>query len=474
MPSTTGSPVDNLVTQSNKWIDATAKICGEVAVDCSDTAGTLELATKAAQDLRREHHALEEITDRLTDEIENVATATQEAKMLSDTAREKLEESNASIAGSMSGFADMISLINRLGNHIAGFAAAMEQVKKASQAIDRIARTTNMLSLNATIEAEKAGDAGRTFAVVAAEVKKLALDSRTAAVEITGTVNSLSAEAEKLAVEIGTGIDSSARAHAQFSNMERLLGNLGQIIGTVDERTTDIANNAVAITHGIAQSRDVRIAVASANDEMHTQLQRAHTEITELELRANIMFDNIVHSGMSAEDSIFVELALQKSEKIVELTERAIDNGELTLHALFDDDLVQIPSSDPPRFTTRLTQWADRNWRPFYDQIKAARAEILTLACSNRNGFVPTHLTEFSREPTGSLAHDSRYCRNGRIFAIDPVAKASEQDYMMAVYRHTGASSIDGERDSTVVRNVYVPLIFKNRRWGDFELAYVL
>ncbi|MEP7349917.1 MAG: methyl-accepting chemotaxis protein [Sphingorhabdus sp.] len=463
-----------LAIQANKWIDDTAKICGEVAVDCSDTAGTLELATKAADELRQEHSTLEKITDRLTAEIENVAHATEEAKELSDAAREKLEAGNATIEASMAGFSDMIGLINRLGNHIAGFAAAMEQVKGASQAIDNIARTTNMLALNAAIEAQKAGEAGRTFAVVADEVKKLALDSRTAAVEITGTVNSLSAEAEKLAVEIGNGIEGSGEAQTQFSTMEQLMGSLAQIVGHVDDRTTEIANNTAAITKGLAESRDVRLAVSSANDEMHTHLQLAHKEISQLEQRANVMFDKIVHSGMSNEDGAFVELALQKKEEIVTITEAAIDSGVLTLEDLFDEELVLIPGSNPQRFTSRLTAWADQNWRTIFDQTKALRTEILTFACSTRQGFMPTHLSEFSRTPIGDVAHDSRYCRNGRVFSIDPVAKASERDYMMAVYRHTGASSQEGNRDSTVVRNVYVPLNIKGRRWGDVELAYIL
>ncbi len=335
--------MENLALQTNKWIDDTAKICGEVAVDCSDTAGTVEQAAKAADELRREHVVLEAITDKLTAEIENVAHATEEAKELSDAAREKLEESHTSIETSMAGFSEMVSLINRLGNHIAGFAAAMEQVKRASQSIDNIARTTNMLALNAAIEAQKAGEAGQTFAVVAAEVKKLALDSRTAAVEITGTVNSLAAEAEKLAVEIGTGIEGSGKAQAQFANMEILLGGLSTIVGQVDDRTSEIASNTAAINQGLAESRNVRLAVAQANDVMHDRLQLAHKELSELELRANTMFDKIVHSGMSKDDSEFVDLALLKNREVVELTEAAIDSGELTLDELFDDNLVRIP-----------------------------------------------------------------------------------------------------------------------------------
>ena len=74
-----------------------------------------------------------------------------------------------------------------------------------------------------------------------------------------------------------------------------------------------------------------------------------------------------------------------------------------------------------------------------------------------------------SREPTGDLAHDTKYCRNGRILfdPLDQKAKVSDAPYMMAVYRQEG----DGTR-YYVVRNVYVPLYINGDRWGDFEFAY--
>jgi methyl-accepting chemotaxis protein len=467
--------MENQAVQLNHWIDETAKICGEVVVDCSDTAGTLESALQSAGELSQKHLELETITQQLATEIENVAYATAEARELSDSAREKVEAGNATIGSSIAGFSDMLSLINRLGTHIAGFAAAMEQVKRASQAIDNIARTTNMLALNAAIEAQKAGDAGLTFGVVAAEVKKLALDSRAAAVEITGTVNSLSAEAEKLAGEIGAGIEGSGQARAQFSNMEVLLGGLSDIVSQVDQRTGEIAANTAAINQGLNESKRVRAAVDAANGTMQSQLSVAHNEISDLERRANVMFDKLVHSGLSRADTAFVELATAQAARIAKFTEAAVDAGGLSMEALFDHDLVEIPGSNPLRYRTRFTDWADANWRPIFDEISGMRDEILTSICTTARGFLPTHMTKFSVTPTGDFAHDNRYCRNGRLFFedVDRIAKASEQDYMMAVYRHTGASSGSNKADA-VVRNVYVPLRIKGRRWGDLEVAYIL
>ena len=95
---------------------------------------------------------------------------------------------------------------------MAGFAAAMNQVQTVSSTIETIARKTNMLALNATIEAARAGDAGRSFAVVAAEVKKLAHDTRAATSQIALTIGELTREAGAVTSEIKTGVERSRAA----------------------------------------------------------------------------------------------------------------------------------------------------------------------------------------------------------------------------------------------------------------------
>ncbi len=455
---------------ANRWIEDTAKICGEVTVGCSHAGGTISDALDAAKLLASDHTELESISDKLAIEIESVAHATADARRLSDAARDKVEAGAQTIGQSMAGFTEIVSLINRLGLHIFGFATAMEQVRKASQSIDQIARTTNMLALNAAIEAEKAGDSGKTFAVVAAEVKKLALNSRSAAVEITQTVNSLASEAEKLADEIGSGIDGSNEAQTQFAGLDALLGSIGKLVTQVDDRNAEIAANTAALHGGLEQSRQVRAAVAASNVTVQKQLVSAREDIDALEMQANRMFDKLVHSGFSQEDKAFVDLAMEQARSIEQMTEAAIGNGMLSVDDLFDTRYRPVAGSNPPRFATGLTPWADSHWRPVFDRTTALLPEILTVVCTNSQGFLPTHMTQFSVPQTGDIAHDTRFCRNGRIFFedVDIMAKTSEQDFTMAVYRHSGANS------NAVVRNVYVPLRFQGRRWGDLEIAYIL
>ena len=463
--------MEKIDINDNGWIKETARICGDVTVGCSDTAGVLETALASADFLKSKYGELTELTLQLDSDFAEVTKATSDARTLSESAVAKLNDGSETISISMAGFSEMIGLIENLGTHITGFAAAMEQVKRVSQSIDTIARTTNMLALNAAIEAEKAGEAGQTFAVVAAEVKKLALDTRKAAVEITGTVNSLSDEASKFVGQIEEGIATSAQAQRQFSSVQQIIGGVTQIVEQVGNHNHGIADSTAAIHRSLVESQKVRDDVAEANGDMFGAVTSAHSQIMELETQANRMFDHIVHSGLSTDDQLFVDLAQKSAAELVDLTEAAIAAGNLQMEELFDNDMQSIPGSNPPRFTTKLTKWAERNWQPLIERVKSQHSAILSTVPTSRKGFLPIHLLEFSRSPTGDLAHDTKYCRNGRILlgGIDDVAKASEQDYMMAVYRHEG----DGKHYQTV-RNVYVPLRINGQRWGDFEIAYVI
>jgi methyl-accepting chemotaxis protein len=202
-----------------------------------------------------------------------------------------------------------------------------------------------------------------------------------------------------------------------------------------------------------------------------TKLSAAHTRIENLELTASAMFDEIVKAGLSPADSAMVDKAQGFAREIVERDEAAIAARRLSVDALFDQSYREGPGSNPKRFRTSLSDWADANWRPVNDRVVAEGGAVKMCSQADMQGFLPTHITDRSRAPTGDLAHDTKFCRNGRILldAIDRKAKTSTAPYMMAVYRQEG----DG-RTYEIVRNVYVPLVIDGRRWGDFELAYVL
>ena len=443
--------------------------CGAVTVGCTDVAGVVEAVIKSSERLREEHVALRGTVAALEADQAKVAEASDEARLLSERAIERLGEGTALIQSSLEQINGLLDLVDTLGQHVTSFSAAMEQVRRSAKDIDDIAETTNILALNATIEAMRAGDAGRTFAVVASEVKSLANDTRRATEEISQTVAALGLEASEVIGRIEAGSQASSQAKASVARIEQTMFTVGELVEEVDKQNDVIARSTGTISNHVHSVQDVLTSFDQAARTNEDQLQGAHRRMEDLELTASEMFDRIVQAGLSPQDSLMVEVARGFADRVAAAAASALADNTLSRGDLFDTDYVPIPGTNPQLYRTGLNDWADRNWRSLLDEAKGGDTRIIAAACTDLNGFLPTHLTEKSRKPTGDLAHDTAYCRNGRILfdTIDRKAKSSNAPYMMAVYRQEG----DG-RQYRVVRNVYIPLIVDGRRWGDFELAY--
>lgn len=445
--------------------------CGSVAVGCSDVAGVVDGVIRSSEALREEYAALRDTVSALEADQVKVSEASDEARLLSERAIERLGEGTALIQSSLGQINSVLELVDTLGQHVTSFSAAIEQVRRSAQDIDDIAETTNILALNATIEAMRAGEAGRTFAVVANEVKSLANDTRKATEEISKTVDALGEEASVVIGRIEEGSQASGEAKSSVARIEKTITGVGELVEEVDKQNDVIARSTGTISGHVDAVQRVLTSFDEAARTNEEDLQGAQVRMEELEMTASEMFDRIVQAGLSPEDSLMVEKANETAKAIIARAEEGIENGKLTAAALFDDDYKSIPGSNPERFTSRLTEFADTNWRPIYDEAVDASHDCIAAVCADRNGFMPTHTSQFSKTPTGDLAHDTRFVRNGRIVmdSADRAALASDAPYRMSVFRQ----EVDGER-YYVVRSVYVPIVVQGKRWGDLKYAYIL
>ena len=189
-------------------INQVARNCGSLAIECSDVAGYVAGVNERISANLAMLDTLEDVTTRLLADQAQVAESTDEAGPRRAGARQARSGPRRD-RGHDPGLLGAHRPRRPAGRAEAGFAEAMTQVQKVSSRIETIACKTNMLALNATIEAARAGEAGRSFAVVAAEVKKLAHDTRAATGEIAGTIASLTREAEAVTSEIETGVEQS-------------------------------------------------------------------------------------------------------------------------------------------------------------------------------------------------------------------------------------------------------------------------
>jgi len=183
---------------------------------------------------------------------------------------------------------------------------------------------------------------------------------------------------------------------------------------------------------------------------------------------SNNMLDTLANSGAEIDDTPMILLAQEAMRAINSAVELAIDNGEISMEEVHDRNYRLIEGSNPPQYDNGFSDVADKYVRPLLDRFKARESKIIGSAITNLDGYLPTHLSERSQTPGSDPVWNDANCRNKRIFMDEITRKAceSEQPAMLSTYRMEL-----GER-TIPVKNVFVPLYFKGRRWGNFELAY--
>ena len=461
---------EKLEVSDPKLIDAVARSCGEVTVGCADVGGLVEEVMATASEMRERREALQDVIASLADDQKRVTDSTDEARLLSSRAKEDLHNSTDVIRMSMKEFGDLTDLVVALAEHITGFAGAMDQVRRVSQNIDNIANTTSILALNAAIEAHRAGAAGATFAVVAAEVKQLAFSTREATDEISATVNSLGREAESLVEKIEKGVSKGNDAQRNFQKIDDTVNRISDLVSQVDDQNSDIAQNTGLIHNKVQQVQEVLDHFSQSADKNKSTLEAAKTKVNDLETTSKVMFGQLVESGFATEDRKFVDLAISGRDEMVEIVEKALADGDLTKEALFDRQYVEIADSNPTRYDNKFNAFADAHIRPLLDKYLSMDA-VIACVTSNIDGYLPTHVSERSLEPNGDPEHDDKYCRNRRKLLDDLTKRAIEEKdrpYSVSVYRYVKTK--DGK--SAAGKQVFVPLYFDGEYWGNFEILY--
>jgi methyl-accepting chemotaxis protein len=450
-------------------INIVARNCGSLAIECSDVSGYVAGVSDRISANLKTLDQLEEVTTRLLADQARVADSTDEARVLAEQAREKLGQGRDAIEDTIKVFSGLTELVVQLGDRMAGFAEAMSQVQKVSSSIESIANKTNMLALNATIEAARAGEAGRSFAVVAAEVKKLAHDTRSATSEIALTVASLTREAEAVTSEIKTGVERSRIAQGSFTTINETVRDVADLVALVDRQTDGIAQATGLIQQSVDSVKGGLTAFAADARANGGQLHQTQERLARLELLSNEMLDRLASCGVAIDDTPFVDWAQRACREIEGIIERGVESGAITLDAVFDTNYVPMPGTDPVQYETRFCAFADDHIRPVLDRMMTEESRLIAAALTDINGYLPTHISERSKPQSADPVWNAEHCRNRRNFIDDTTRRAiaSEKEAMLATY------GMDlGQGRYLPVKNVFVPLWVKGRRWGNFELAY--
>lgn len=325
--------------------------------------------------------------------------------------------------------------------------------------IDSVALQTNILSINAGIEAARAGDAGRGFAVVAREIRALSERTAGAARDVRGTLDDIhsrmgeglrQASDTRAVLDRVVGLmqrageamrDGSSRVGAQVQAVAGLQSLLGDVSGHARD-------NLAAVESMLAASAGIASGIGTLEDCVGLFRLSADPLAEPRHARA-------------------LELARSGADQAGRALEAALAGRRLAEDALFSRDYRPIPRTEPQKHSTAFDELCDGLMPEFQEALAGAEAWVVYAISANRDGYVPTHNDRFCQPLTGDPKHDLVHNRTKRIFAdrVGRTVGAHTDPFRLQVYRRdTGQIMFD----------MSVPIRVKGRHWGGFRVGYSL
>ena len=287
----------------------------------SELAGSAEQQTRSLDETTINVTAMSASIEQVSAQVDSLLTVSSETTLTADRGGTAIH----TIVDAMS---TIRTTIAELGDDIRRLGTNSDQIGDIVKVIDRIAEQTNLLALNAAIEAARAGEHGRGFAVVASEIRKLADGSVQATKEIAGHIGStqnviaqvtdamtrLNERLEESVTstdnasdalrEIVTTVMDANRQISQISSVTRSMSeNTFRVIRSIEEITRSVSANLAATTQMASHSGEVSSAFDSitaissqnassvevltyVNAEVTSAAQRILTSVEEMNQRA--------------------------------------------------------------------------------------------------------------------------------------------------------------------------------------------
>jgi methyl-accepting chemotaxis protein len=252
-----------------------------------DIAATSNELSSAAQEQSQSASSMAATVEQLTVSISHVASSASEAREISADSGQQSQEGGAVIQQTLESMGQIAGTVETSSDQVAELGRQIEQITSIVNVITAISEQTNLLALNAAIEAARAGEQGRGFAVVADEVRLLAQRTGKSTQEIGDMIQKIQSSAHEAVSKMQVGVEqvNDGLRLAQTANqaIEHIRGGSGRIISAVDQismalqeqsvASQDVARNVERIAQ-MAQTANQGIAGASHSAGRIEQLAR--------------------------------------------------------------------------------------------------------------------------------------------------------------------------------------------------------
>jgi methyl-accepting chemotaxis protein len=412
-------------------------------------------------------------------DVDRLATAAEQmsvnSKQINDSAGLASQQANqAMIASTESSnqLSENITVVNHLNESVHN---ASEKIKSLEQkaleiqsitdVIDGISSQTNLLALNAAIEAARAGEQGRGFAVVADEVRALAAKTATATKQIGDMLNQISNETNETTSVMTTIVQQTDSVVHTMTDLSQSFADINQLMtdsSAASDHISQALNEqdlaAAEISSSVVNLHEFLMSKSKETKTVSNQAQKLSTGTESIFINLSELEGDTLVNKMSKQ----AELA---AKQVSELFEQSITNNKISQQQLFDFNYKPLGDTKPPKFTTSFDQFTDKNLPSIQEPLLQNFSEMIYAGSVDINGYFPTHNKCFSKPLTGNAEVDMMTSRTKRMFNDATgirCAKNTDKFLLQTYKRDTGE----------IMHDVSAPIFVQGKHWGAFRIGF--
>ncbi|WP_371918769.1 MULTISPECIES: methyl-accepting chemotaxis protein [Pseudomonas] len=429
-----------------------------VAYSVKQLAARLQSQLSAAQQIVNSAEVMigtEQVTSQLSHQALGAASQ----------AHQRSTEGREVLAQSITRMHQLSQRANASREMIEALSQRSEEIQRVTLVIQSIASQTNLLALNAAIEAARAGEHGRGFAVVADEVRGLAGRTATATEEVGVMVADIQQrtgqvveQIRQLSADLHTGVEQVEHAGEQLQNIASLAADVEGQVNEIAQGTETNRAQLDSLFHAVEQMR----SDLTVSDEQTRQLADAAVQ---MEGQAETISERLAAVGLDDYHQRVYDLAREGASRIAEQFEADVLQNRVSLEDLFDRNYAAIPNTHPSKYHTRFDSYTDQVL-PAIQEALLPRHEglVFAIACTQQ-GYVPTHNKAFSQPLTGDVQVDALQNRTKRKFDDRTGIRCGSHQQAVLLQTYT--------RDTgELMHDLSVPIMVKGQHWGGLRLGY--